>query len=138
MPLRYLIPLSFALALGAQNPNAPAPGAGINFFSLDKEIALGQQLAGNVRRENTALADQAVQDYVVRLGNQLAAQAGGPDFPYSFTVLADRVNPQPNPTEEPTALPGGPIFVPVRLILQAQSEAELAGMLAHAIEHVAE
>jgi predicted Zn-dependent protease len=133
-----LIPLALLLPAFAQGQSAQAIGGGINFYKLDKEIALGEQLAGDVRRESKLLASDLVQEYVARLGRQLEAQTPGAKFPYSFTAIqylpagiAD------DPTHEAMALPGGPIFIPASLILQAQNTAEFAGMLAHAMAHVA-
>jgi len=139
MRFRLLFPLTLTLAAFAQDKPVHTPGAGVNFYSLDKEIALGAQLAEHVRRESKALDSDLVRDYVARLGRQLAPQAQGPNFPYTFTVVADFPwSTEDNPTREPLALPGGPIFVPASLILEAQNTAELAGMLAHAIAHVAD
>jgi beta-barrel assembly-enhancing protease len=133
-----LIPLVLLLPAFAQGQPARTIGGGINFYSLDKEIALGEQLAGDVRRESKLLDSDLVQDYVARLGRQLAALTPGAKFPYRFTAIqylpagiAD------DPTHEAMALPGGPIFIPASLILQAQDTAELVGMLAHAIAHIA-
>jgi predicted Zn-dependent protease len=133
-----LIPLALALAGFAQDQPVRIPGAGINSYSLDKEIALGAQLAEDVRRESKALDSDLVQDYAAHLGSQLALGVAGPNFTYAFTVMADLpAGIVDGPTHEPMALPGGPIFVPSSLILEAQNTAELAGMLAHAIAHVA-
>jgi predicted Zn-dependent protease len=132
---RFIVPLTLALALSAQDQPPRATGAGINFFNLDREIALGAQLAEATRRNTKALDNAAVQQYAARLGGRLSSQAGGPNFTYTFTVVADRVGGR---THEPLALPGGPIFIPADLIVEARSEAELAGMLAHAIGHVAD
>jgi predicted Zn-dependent protease len=139
MPFRLLIPVTLALAVAAQSQPAHTPGAGINFYSLDKEIALGARLAEYVRAESKVLDSDLAQGYVARLGRQLALQVGGPNFPYAFTVVAELPGGMTgDPTHEPMALPGGPIFVPAGLILEAKSTAELAGMLAHAIAHVAD
>jgi predicted Zn-dependent protease len=134
MSFRFLIPLALALALSAQDQPARPTGTGINFFNPDTEIAMGAQLAKAVLRDTNAFDSAPVQRYAARLGGQLAAQAGGPNFPYSFTVVASKMG---GPTHEPIALPGGPIFISADLILAAQNEAEFAGMLAHAVAHVA-
>jgi predicted Zn-dependent protease len=138
MRFPLLIPLALPWAAFAQGQAAQTVGGGINFYSLDKEIALGEQLASDVRRESKLLDSDLVQDYVARLGRQLAAQTPGARFPYSFTAIQDLpAGIADDPTHEAMALPGGPIFIPASLILQAQNTAELAGMLAHAIAHVA-
>jgi beta-barrel assembly-enhancing protease len=139
MRFRLLIPLTLALAVCAQDQPAHTPGAGINFYSLDREIAMGAQLAEAVRRESKVLDSDLARDYVARLGRQLALETPGPKFPYTFTVLAYLpASMMEDPTHEPMALPGGPIFIPASLILEAQDTAELAGMIAHAIAHVAD
>ncbi|MGA3237562.1 MAG: M48 family metalloprotease [Bryobacteraceae bacterium] len=139
MRFQLFIPLTLALAVFAQDQPAHTPGAGINFYSLDREIALGADVAEAVRRETKALDSDLARDYVARLGRQLALETPGPKFPYTFTVLANLpASMSDNPTHEPMALPGGPIFIPASLILEAQDTSELAGMLAHAIAHVAD
>ena len=139
MCFRLLIPLTLALAVLAQEHPAKALGAGVNFYSLDREIAMGTQMAEAVRRESKTVDGDLAQDYVARLGRQLALQTAGPNFQYTVTVIADLPGGMwDDPTHEALALPGGPIFIPASLILQAQNTAELAGMLAHAIAHVAD
>ncbi len=138
MRFRFLIPPALALASLAQDKPAHTPGAGINFYSLDREIALGAGLAEDVRRESKVIESDLVQDYVARLGRQLTQQTAGPKFLYAFTVVADLPGSGYTLTHEPMALPGGPIFIPAGLILEAQNTAELAAMMAHAIAHVAD
>jgi len=138
------------LAIGVAQGQERQPGQGINFYSRDKEIALGRQLALEYRRRTTPLDNAAVSDYVKRVGANLAAQF--PGWTYQIeTVREDRggstalaLDPEllrvaaPEATHEPAAFPGGFIFVSVDLIAAARSEAEFAGMLAHAMAHVAE
>src|SRR5205085_5721253 len=109
------------------------PGRGVNFYSIEKEIALGRQLAAEFQRNTTSFVSPATQTYIDDLGRSLAAQAGNPVFTYTFALIAD----DPTVLHEPTAFPGGFVFVPARLILAAKDEGELAGMLAHTIAHVA-
>jgi predicted Zn-dependent protease len=118
-----------AAAAAAQQREA---GKGVNFYSIEKEIALGRQLADEVGRDRKALESPTVQAYVNDLGQRLAAQIGGPAFTYTFTVIADS-----SPYSEAVSLPGGFVFVPSSLILAAKDEDELAGILAHSIAHIA-
>jgi len=104
-------------------------------FSKEQEAALGARLAGEVRRQTSAMADTAVHDYIAALGSRLAAQMPGGDWAWEFEAIRDE---RGGSTHEPGSVPGGHIFVPARLILAAGSEAELAGMLAHAMAHIAE
>src|SRR5581483_6579580 len=108
------------------------PGQGVNFYSKEKEAALGAQLAGEMRQHTTPAASAAVSDYVKRVGDRLAAH-----LPNDWTWQIATVREDPGaPTHEPVALPGGYIFVSEYLIADAHSEAEFAGMLAHAMAHV--
>jgi predicted Zn-dependent protease len=113
----------FCLALGAQDLS-------VNQLSLSKQAALGRQLAEDVRRNTTAVADQAVQDYVAQLGARIARRLPDTAFPYMFSVITGA---RTNALHEAQALPGGYVFVPVDLLLTAKDEAEFAGMLAQSM-----
>jgi beta-barrel assembly-enhancing protease len=123
------------LGVGLMAQSAPL-SKGVNWYSEEKETQLGAARAEQVRQKTTAIKNQAVQDYIDGLGRQLAAQLPETPFPYTFEVVADRPAGDPVATHEPLAMPGGVIFVPASLIQAAKSEAELAGMLAHAMAHV--
>jgi predicted Zn-dependent protease len=120
-----------AMAAGAQQ--RPDPGKGVNFYSIEKEVALGKQLADEFRARTHALENAAVLAYVDAIAQRLAAQIGGPEFHYTIALIAD----DPTSLHEIAAFPGGFLFVPSSLILAAENEDEFAGMLAHAIAHVA-
>ena len=100
---------------------------GPNVYSLEKEQALGQRVAADVRSRAKPFGDAAVGSYVERIGSGLAAGLG---FNYQFEVIAAAQ------TTEPFGVPGGHVFVPAQALLAAADEAEFAGMLAHAIGHV--
>ena len=103
---------------------------GLKLISVNDEIALGREAQQEVRRQVPALRDSTVNNYVERLGRRIAAQADGPRYPYSFDVANKReIN--------AFALPGGPIWVHRGAIQAAQTEAQLAGVLAHEIAHIA-
>src|SRR5579864_886304 len=104
-------------------------GKGINFYSLDKEIALGKQLAQEVERQAKVVDDPIVAEYVNRLGQNLVRNSDA-KVPFTIKVIeSEEVN--------AFALPGGFFFVNSGLILKADNEAELAGVMAHEIGHVA-
>ena len=104
-------------------------GKGVNFYSLDKEIALGKQLAQEVERQAKIIDDPIVAEYVNRLGQNLVRNSDA-KVPFTIKVIqSDEVN--------AFALPGGFFFVNSGLILKADNEAELAGVMAHEIGHVA-
>jgi beta-barrel assembly-enhancing protease len=102
----------------------------LKLISVKDEIAIGQQAQQEVRRQVPQLRDATVTNYVASLGRQLAARADGPRYPYSFDVANKReIN--------AFALPGGPIWIHRGAIEAAQNEAQLAGVLAHEIAHIA-
>ncbi len=104
-------------------------GKGVNFYSLDKEIALGKQLAQEVERQSKMLDDPTVAEYVNRLGQNLVRNSDA-KVPFTIKVIQSaEVN--------AFALPGGFFFVNTGLILKTENEAELAGVMAHEIGHVA-
>jgi beta-barrel assembly-enhancing protease len=104
-------------------------GNGINFYGLDSEIAMGKQLAQEVERDAKLVDDPIVAEYVSRLGQNLVRNSDA-KVPFTIKVLD---------TEEINAfaLPGGFFFVNSGLILKTDTEAELAGVMAHEIAHVA-
>ncbi len=104
-------------------------GKGVNFYSIEKEIALGKQMAQEVERESKIITDPVVSEYVNRIGQNLVRNSDA-KVPFTIKVIdSDEVN--------AFALPGGFFFVNSGLILRAGSEAELAGVMAHEIAHVA-
>jgi beta-barrel assembly-enhancing protease len=104
-------------------------GKGINLYSIEKEIALGKQLAQEVARQAKLAEDPLVTEFVNRLGQNLVRNSDA-KVPFSFQVIESDL---PNAF----ALPGGFVFVHTGLIKMADEEAELAGALAHEIAHVA-
>jgi predicted Zn-dependent protease len=104
-------------------------GKGVNFYSLEKEIALGKQLAQEVERQAKIIDDPVIAEYVNRVGQNLVRNSDA-KVPFTIKVLdSEEVN--------AFALPGGFFFVNSGLMLKAESEAELAGVMAHEIAHVA-
>src|SRR5271155_2234957 len=103
-------------------------GKGPNFYSLEREIALGKQLAQEVERSSKLIDDPVVTEYVNRVGQNLVRNSDA-KVPFTIKVIdSDEVN--------AFALPGGFFYVNSGLILRAQEEAELAGVMAHEISHV--
>jgi predicted Zn-dependent protease len=103
-------------------------GKGVNFYSLEHEIALGKQLAQEVERHSKLIDDPVVTEYVNRVGQNLVRNSDA-QVPFTIKVIdSDAVN--------AFALPGGFFYVNSGLILRAQEESELAGVMAHEISHV--
>jgi predicted Zn-dependent protease len=100
----------------------------INFISLEKEIAMGRQMAAEVEREVKLIDDPVVTEYVNRVGQNLVRNSDA-KVPFTIKVVeSDEIN--------AFALPGGFFYVNSALILAADDEAELAGVMAHEIAHV--
>ena len=123
---------SFAQGKNEQDPDQIGNrdvGKGVNFYSLEKEIALGKRLAQEVERQAKIIDDPIIAEYVNRVGQNLVRNSDA-KVPFTIKVIdSDEVN--------AFALPGGFFFVNSGLILKADSESELAGVMAHEIAHVA-
>jgi predicted Zn-dependent protease len=101
-------------------------------ISPEQEVELGAQVSDELAGEIVIHADPEVQQYLTTLGNDvLAAVEDVPaEYDFSFTVVDDAV------TINAFALPGGRIYMYTGLMLQADSEAEIIGVLGHEIAHV--
>jgi len=102
---------------------------GFNCYSIEKEIAMGKQLAGEVQRQAKLMDDSIITEYVNRVGQNLARNSDA-KVPFTFQVIDD-------PTLNAFALPGGFVFVHTGLLTAAETEAEMASAMAHEIAHVA-
>ncbi|MEQ9368322.1 MAG: M48 family metalloprotease [Coleofasciculus chthonoplastes F3-SA18-01] len=95
---------------------------------LRGESAVGESFAERVQKQLPMIEDEQVLDYVREIGNKLAIVAGRDEFEYQFyVVMDDQLN--------AFALPGGKVFVNAGAIMKTDSEAELAGLLAHELAH---
>lgn len=101
----------------------------INFYSFDKEVAIGRQFAQEIDRSAKLVDDPVIAEYINRVGQNLVLHSDA-KVPFTIKVVdSDEVN--------AFALPGGFFYVNKGLILTADNEAELAGPMAHEIAHVA-
>ena len=104
-------------------------GTGVNFYSIEREIALGRDLSRQVEESSKLVTDPEIAEYVSRIGQNLVRNSDS-RVPFTIKVLdSGEVN--------AFALPGGFFYVDSGLILAADSEAELAAVMAHEIAHVA-
>ena len=126
--------------LGKPAPASAAPAAstqdllGLLSQSLEtidqpKEIEIGRNLAAVLLGAKPLDPNMALQQYVNRLGRWIALQSARPDLPWTFAVLDDK-------GFNAFAAPGGYIFVTRGLVSALHDESELAGVLAHEINHV--
>ncbi len=100
-----------------------------NWYSLEKEIAIGKEYAKTMDPRFKFIKDPLVTEYVDRIGQKLAHNSDA-RVPFIIKVIdSGEVN--------AFSLPGGYLYVNYGVILEAESEAELAGVMAHEIAHVA-
>jgi len=113
-------------AIGNRNVGC---GRGVgNWYSIEKQIALGKGFADQVNRTAKMVQDPVVTEYVNRIGQNIVRNSDA-QVPFTIQVIdSDEIN--------AFALPGGFFFVNSGLILAADNESELAGVMAHEIAHV--
>ncbi len=121
-----------AAAVLAAGQQLPRLKPGFNLYSKQQDVQLGQAAAAEVSKKYRPVRDAELSAYIGNIGQKLSKQpqADGASFPYSFTLVQEN-------SINAFALPGGPTFVHSGLILAADNEAQLAGVLAHEISHVA-
>src|SRR5246127_2213534 len=105
-------------------------GRGVgNWYSVEKQVAMGRSFAQQVESQVKLVNDPVVTEYVNRVGQNLVRNSDA-QVPFTIKVIdSDVVNAM--------ALPGGFFYVNSGLILAADEEAEVAGVMAHEIAHVA-
>jgi predicted Zn-dependent protease len=114
--------------IGNRNVSGRIFGFLPNFISLEKEISLGAEVAAQFEQTARMVDDPVVADYVDRVGQNLVKHSDA-KVPFHIKVVdSDEVN--------AFAFPGGYFYVNKGLLLAAESEAELAGVMAHEISHV--
>jgi beta-barrel assembly-enhancing protease len=110
------------------NRNIGNRGLG-NWYTLEKEIRMGKEYAQQIEQSAKLVQDPVVNEYVNRIGQNLVRNSDA-KVPFTIKVIdSDEIN--------AFALPGGFFYVNSGLILAADEEAELAGVMAHEIAHVA-
>ena len=97
---------------------------------LKGESAVGESSVKQIKKQLPLLEDKQATQYVNEVGQKVAAASGRDEFKYEFYLVMDN---QLNAF----ALPGGKVFVNAGAIMNTDSEAELAGLLAHEISHAA-
>jgi Zn-dependent protease with chaperone function len=104
-------------------------GKGANLYSLEKERSIGQTMAAAIDLHTKFVDDPDINDYVNRLGQKIARNSDA-QVPFTIKVID-------SPNFRTFSLPGGFLYVDKGLIMEVDSEAELAGLMAHEIAHVA-
>ena len=120
--------LILSVSAFAAGPREVKPGW--NLFSKQQDVELGREAAAQVERQMPVVHDGQLQDQIERIGKRLVATGMADQYPYTFKVVNE-------PSINAFALPGGPTYVHTGLIRAADNEAQLAGVMAHEIAHVA-
>ncbi len=121
------VSLAFAPAAQAERTKLKP---GWNMFSPQQDVEIGRKVSADAERQLPMLNDARVDRYLDRLGKRLAAKAPGEEFPYQFKAVNDSAI-------NAFALPGGFMYVNRGAMEAANTEAQLAGVMAHEISHVA-
>lgn len=125
----FLVVAGTLILSAARKPGEPLRPSGLNFFSKQQDVQLGQEAATEVRKQVTIVQNPFLQEYIQRIGKRLTAQPEAGDWPFNFTVILD-------PNINAFALPGGPMFVNSGTIANAENEAQIAGVMGHEMSHV--
>lgn len=105
--------------------------AQISLVSVEQEIEIGRETNAQVRKDVPEVRDAQVTAYLRALGQRLVRAAPGPKYPYSFAMADYReIN--------AFALPGGPVWINRGVLHTATSEAQVVGVLAHEVAHIAQ
>ena len=128
--------LRWVMMIGLVGASSPAwarfqiPPPCKNAFTVEQEQQEGAKVAAQVFKEMPVLPDSSpVSQYVRQLGDRLVAVTPGYRWPFNFHVVAsEEIN--------AFALPGGAMFVNLGAIRAAETEAQLAGVMAHELSHV--
>jgi len=100
-----------------------------NWYTLDQQIEMGRELSMQVEESSMLVIDPIITEYINRIGQNLVRNSDA-HVPFTIKILdSDDIN--------AFALPGGFFYIDSGLILAADNEAQLAGVMAHEIAHVA-
>ncbi|HAC64874.1 MAG TPA: peptidase M48 [Cyanothece sp. UBA12306] len=110
------------------NVFAPLSTLETSYLLLQGESVIGKNYANGVKNQVTLVEDPEVEEYIDEIGQKLASVAGRDEFEYEFYVIMDE-------NINAFALPGGKIFINAGAIAKTNSEAEIAGLIAHELAH---
>jgi hypothetical protein len=131
--------LAPSAALPQEKPkNPPKPAntklkeikPGWNLFSREQDVQMGREYSQQIEKQVEVLPAGPLQDYVNELGQRLASQPEAGGFPFQFRMVND-------PSINAFALPGGPVYLHTGILLNADNEGQVMGVLAHEVSHIA-
>lgn len=121
-----LFALGTAVALASVQPPRP----GWNLFSSKQDVNLGKEAQAQVERKMPVIHNSEVSRYLTELGQKLSRSKYAGEWPYTFGLVGDK-------NVNAFSLPGGPIYVNTGSLAETDNEAQLAGVLAHEMSHIA-
>ena len=125
LPIRRV---RLAVALSLFTLAGCATLGGQNYYTVEQEWQLGQQIEAQLRTELPLTNDATLTRYVNDLGQRIVGQTGGRNLPWRFYVVRDG-------SINAFNVPGGLVYVHTGLIAQSGSASELAGAIAHEVAH---
>jgi predicted Zn-dependent protease len=126
-----LLILCIALAIYAQKaPKQTLVKIQKTSMTRDQELQLGKEAAGQVEHEMEVVKNPEIETWLNQIGQGLAKAPEANAYPYYFKLVNE-------PSINAFALPGGPMYVHTGLLQAADTEGEVAGVLAHEMSHVA-
>lgn len=103
---------------------------GFNLFTPAQDIQLGKEARGEIEKKLAIVHNAQLSTYVTSIGERLARSPHAGDFPFTFTVVYDK-------NVNAFSLPGGPVYLNTGVIAACENEAQLAGVMAHEMSHIA-
>lgn len=103
---------------------------GANIFSTSSELSIGAEFAAEIESQIEILDNEDWAEYINMIGQKIVSVSDRQDIDYKFTIVDD------TSTVNAFAVPGGYLYIYSGLLLRAENEAEVAGVLAHEVGHV--
>jgi hypothetical protein len=116
--------------LWGQNGKLREIKPGMNFFKKEQDVQMGREYAQQIEQQVDVIQRGPLTDYIHMLGQKIVEQKEAGGFPYVFKVVND-------PTINAFALPGGPVYIHTGILLNAENEGQLMGVIAHEVAHIA-
>ncbi len=110
------------------NVFAPLSTLEVTYLLMQGEAVIGENYVKGLKNQLTLVEDPEVHQYINNIGQKLASVAGRDEFEYEFYIVMDE-------NINAFALPGGKIFINAGAIAKTNSEAEIAGLIAHELAH---
>ena len=115
-------------AFAFAQPETPRPG--FNLFTPQQDVQLGREARGEIDGKLAFARNRELREYLDGIGRRLASSPHAGNFPFSFLVVRDaNIN--------AFSLPGGPVYINTGAIAACDNEAQLAGVMAHEMSHIA-